>query len=152
MALPRLVIGADHGGWRLAKKLVAALRPVAKISFVTPTFQAGDDYPMVAQQLVAAMRRRPGSLGIGICRSGTGLAIVANKHRGIRAAQVASVRMAKKARLDENANFLSLGADYITASQAVSMARSWMKTSFRPTKRYRRRLRQLARYEARIRN
>ncbi|MCK7527838.1 MAG: RpiB/LacA/LacB family sugar-phosphate isomerase [Ignavibacteriales bacterium] len=47
--------------------------------------------------------------GIGICGSGIGVSIVANKFKGVRAALVFDEEMAGLSRRHNDANFLALG-------------------------------------------
>ncbi len=147
MPSPRLFIAADHGGYKLASYLVSKLSQSADCTFLTPTHHPGDDYPRVAKRLVVAMKKSPTAVGLAICRSGAGIAIAANKFSGIRAAQAWTPRVAKKIRSDDNANILALGADHVTATSALAITRSFLRTKFSPKPRYVRRLREIRGYE-----
>ena len=68
--------------------------------------------------------------GILICRSGYGMAMVANKFKGIRSAPCFNEQSAKFSRLHNNANVLALGADYITTNEAICILRIWLATEF----------------------
>lgn len=140
---------SDHGGFAAKQKLATWLKqqghPVHDLG--PDTLKPTDDYPQWAARLALAIKRHPGSRGITLCRSGVGMAIAANKFSGIRAAQVFSPAMAKASRRDEDANILSLAADYQTLPEMKRIITAWLATPYRPNKRYRRRLRQLTQLE-----
>src|SRR5689334_17968038 len=101
-----IFVVADHGGYAVKQRLITWLRGQGfSVTDLGPTkLKPSDDYPQQARLLARAIQRQPGSRGIAICRSGVGMAMAANKFSGIRAAQVFSPLMAKKSRLDEDAN------------------------------------------------
>ncbi len=145
-----IFVAADHGGFALKQGLVQRLtvRYGPIVRDLTPRRRADDDYPLRAADLATAVRTS-GSLafGIGICRSGVGMAMVANKFPNIRAVQGTSTNIAAAARQDENANIISLGADDLSAAQAWKIVTTFLETSWRPVARYRRRLGEIRRYE-----
>ena len=75
---------------------------------------ANDDYPEYAQAVAKEVADDTESRGIVLCGSGTGVAVAANKVKGIRAALIHDVNIAKAARNDDDINILALGADYIS--------------------------------------
>ncbi|MEK7570346.1 MAG: RpiB/LacA/LacB family sugar-phosphate isomerase [Patescibacteria group bacterium] len=137
-----LVIGADHAGFALKeflkKKLARAYETIVDVG--ARTKHPGDDYPVFALELAKRVRRTAGSRGILICGSGVGMALVANKVAGIRAANVWHPRLAVRARQEEDANVLVLPADFVSRSQAELILQTWLKTPFKRIARYRRRL------------
>lgn len=140
---------SDHGGFAVKQKLVTWLTAHGiQVQDLGPTrLKPTDDYPVWASRLARSVKRHPGSRGIALCRSGVGMAVAANKFSGIRAAQVFSPLMAKASRRDEDANVLSLAADYHTVPELQKIIGVWLKTPYRPTKRFSRRLRELKRLE-----
>ena len=70
-------------------------------------------------------------VGILICRSGAGMAIVANKFRGIRAGVCFNKEMATAAKADDDINVLVIPAEYMTTSEVIAMVRLWMVTEFK---------------------
>ncbi|OGY12402.1 MAG: hypothetical protein A3A58_00875 [Candidatus Blackburnbacteria bacterium RIFCSPLOWO2_01_FULL_41_27] len=88
------------------------------------------------------------TFGIVIGRSGNGEAIAANKVKGIRAAVCMNVEMAKKAREHNDANVLSLGADYVSESEARDIIKTFLETPFSEEERHKRRLEKIVKLEA----
>lgn len=140
---------SDHGGFVVKQKIERWLNARGiQVQDLGPTrLKPTDDYPVWASRLARAVKRHPGSHGIALCRSGVGMAIAANKFSGIRAAQAFSPAMAKASRRDEDANVLSLAADYHTLLELQKIIGAWLKTPYKPTKRFSRRLRELKRLE-----
>lgn len=75
------------------------------------------DYPRVAEAVGRAVAARPGALGIVICGSGAGIAIAANKIRGVRCTVAWCEHAAEYGRRHNHANALAFGADLQTFTQ-----------------------------------
>ncbi len=147
--MPMIYVTADHGGVKKKAMFVAWLRRQGyRVTDLGPTaVKPSDDYPRWATLLARRVQRSPGSLGIGLCRSGVGMAMVANKFSGIRAVQAWSPAVAAQSRRDEKTNVLSLAADYHPLTELKSIVRRWLETRYRPARRSQRRLRQVAKIE-----
>lgn len=144
-----LYVVADHGGFTLKEKILAWLRQ-EKISVVDlgpERVMKNDDYPLAATRLAQAVQRSPQHRGIAICRTGVGMAMVSNKHQGIRAVQAITPAIAVRSRQDENTNVLSLAADYQTWPEVQSIIQQWLGASYRGKARHQRRLRQIKKIE-----
>lgn len=140
-----IFIASDHGGFRAKQKLIVWLKKRGQaVHDIGPDkFNPNDDYPLWASRLARAVKRHPGSKGLALCRSGVGMAMAANKFSGVRAAQAFTPAMANASRRDEDANILSLAADYHSQPSLQRIITAWLKTPYRPNKRYTRRLREL---------
>ncbi len=127
----RIAVGADHGGVDIKDAVVLALR--AKGYSV-------EDYGTHAHESVnyadygnlVAIGVADGSFDYGIlcCTSGVGMSITANRHRGVRAANVRTVVEASTTREHNDANVLCLGASSVDAATAVAMAETFVVTAF----------------------
>lgn len=110
----KIFIGADHNGFAMKNKLVEYLTNAGYD--VTDTgdkeLNPEDDFPIFASKLVHAMFAvdTDKARGILICGSGQGMAIAANRFKGIRAAVLDTVAEAKLARNDDDINVLALPA------------------------------------------
>jgi ribose 5-phosphate isomerase B len=69
-------------------------------------------------------------LGILICGSGNGIAMSANKHRGIRAALCWNREIAALARQHNDANILVLPARYISVDEAQACVDAFFSEKF----------------------
>ena len=58
------------------------------------------------------------------------MSIVANKFKGIRATLCHNETTAKYAKLHNNSNILTIGADEVTTNEAICILRMWLATEF----------------------
>src|SRR3989338_11518119 len=109
-------LGTDHGGYQLKEEIKAYLAQnnISAEDVGANKLDPEDDYPDFIIPVAKRVASDPSSLGIIIGRSGNGEVIAANKIKGARAALCLNEEMANKAKQHNNANILSLGADYIT--------------------------------------
>ncbi len=146
----KIFIASDHGGYYLKEELKSFLsgKGYTVEDMGNKSFEKGDDYPDYVIPLAEAVAASKGGLGIIIGRSGIGEAIAANKVRGIRAALCVNLKMAYKAREHNNANIISLGADYIGSTTAKRIVDVFLTTHFSSAQRHSRRLAKIKKYEA----
>lgn len=122
--MPRTIaLAADHGGVTYKNRIAEMLRARGHVvtDFGTLTGES-TDYPDHAHQAAQAVANGKAESGIIVCGSGIGVAIVANKSAGIRAANCVTPEMARLAREHNDANVLTLGerlVDWDTAQQIV---------------------------------
>lgn len=145
----KIYLGSDHGGFYLKEKIEAHL---AKAGYDVEdvgnkTLDPADDYPQFA---FAAATKVLGSedddaRAILICKGGQGMAIAANRIRGIRAVVVQDEDEAKMSRNDNDANVLSLPARVLEEDEAKAfrIVDTWLKTPFSKAERHARRLREI---------
>ncbi len=126
-----IAIGSDHGGFKLKEEIKKYLEE-KQISYkdVGCMNEERVDYPNIAKQVAKEVQSQKCEKGILICRSGIGMSIVANKFKGIRCTPCHNEYTAKFARLHNNGNVLSIGADDVTVNEAICMIRIWLATEF----------------------
>ena len=150
----RVYVASDHGGFKLKEELKKHLqeRGDEVVDVGNTKLDPNDDYPDFILSLAekVALRQAQGkpAFGIVLGRSGNGEAIAANKVKGIRAALCLNEIMAQKAREHNDANVLSLGADYIDLETAKKVVETFLETPFSNAKRHARRLDKISSYEA----
>ncbi len=126
-----IAIGSDHGGYKLKEEIRKYLDE-KEIKYIDcGTFSEETvDYPDIAKEVAKKIQSKECEEGILICRSGTGMSIVANKFKGIRCAKCESEEEAKFAKMHNDSNVLALGADYINTNEAICIVRAWIATPF----------------------
>lgn len=105
-----------------------------------PTNEDPVDYPTYAAKVAKKVSKDKTLRGILICGTGVGMAIAANKVKGIRAAPVTSTTLAKMSREHNDSNILCLGAREIDTTLAKDIVRVWMLTKFSTEERHKRRI------------
>lgn len=143
----KFFIGADHNGFDLKRKveLYLASQGYEVQDEGDETLDPDDDFTVYASRVVHAMRQHGDSArGILICGSGQGMAIAANRFKGIRAGLGWNESAARSIRNDENSNILALPAEiFHKDSEWKRIVDTWIRTPFADAPRYRRRNRQL---------
>lgn len=126
-----VVIGSDHGGFRLKEKIKKFLGDKGyQVKDVGCFNQESCDYPVYAYEAAKEVSLRNFSKGILICKSGIGNSMVANKLPGVRAALCYNLKAAKLSRMHNDANVLVLGALFVNEAMAKRMVSLWLKTEF----------------------
>ncbi|MDE1860467.1 MAG: RpiB/LacA/LacB family sugar-phosphate isomerase [Candidatus Micrarchaeota archaeon] len=135
-----IYVGSDHGGFELKKHVIEFLKAKGySVVDVGPfSYDKDDDYPDYAQKLCENVARK--GKGILICRSGHGMAVTANKFKGVYASVCWSPDAAARAKRDENLNVISLPADFIGPEDAERTVLAWLDTPFNGEERHMRRL------------
>lgn len=126
-----IAVGSDHAGLTLKNEIIAYFqkRGLSYRDFGTFS-QESCDYPDIAYQVALAVSRGECEKGILICGTGIGMAIAANKVKGIRAALCHDPLSAKLSREHNDANILTLGERIIGIGLALEIVDVWLKASF----------------------
>jgi ribose 5-phosphate isomerase B len=88
------------------------------------------DYPDIAKRVARAISTNQFDRGILICGTGIGMAIAANKVKGIRAATCHDPYSAERARKSNNAQVLTMGALVIGGALAETLVDIWLNSEF----------------------
>ena len=88
------------------------------------------DYPDYARKVAEEVGHGRVEQGLLVCGSGTGMAITANKVRGVRAAVAWSEETARLARQHNDANVLAIGARTTPPADIPKIVRAWFSTEF----------------------
>ena len=83
----------------------------------------------IAKEVALSVRNKEADEGILFCWTGTGVAMVASKIPGIRAATVSDEKTAKDSRAWDHANILSLSC-FLPEKRALKIVNTWLKTPF----------------------
>jgi ribose 5-phosphate isomerase B len=126
-----IAIGSDHAGYEYKELLKKLLDGMGKDYQDFGTSSTDPiDYPDIAHVVSKAVASGKYLLGILICGTGIGMSIVANKHKGIRAAVCESTASAKLSREHNDANILCLGARVSSWETSEEMVRTFLTTPF----------------------
>jgi ribose 5-phosphate isomerase B len=126
-----IALGSDHAGFLYKEKTKTFLKSM-NIDYKDFGTHSGDsvDYPDFAHAVAEAVSKGDFETGIIICGTGIGVSIVANKHKGVRAAACESVTAAGLARKHNNANVLCFGERLVGWGVAEEMITAFLQTTF----------------------
>jgi ribose 5-phosphate isomerase B len=127
----KIALGADHGGFELKKELVEGLRDLKYVVDDLGCFSAEPhDYPDVAHAAARGIAEGNYERAILVCGTGVGMAITANRYRGVRAANCTDVFSARYSRAHNDANVLTLGGRVVGVGLAWEIVNVWLATAF----------------------
>ena len=141
-----IAIGADHGGFRLKEDLIKAFQGEIEFKDFGTVSEESVDYPEIAFKTAESVASGECEAGVLICKSGIGMAICANKVKGIRCASVNSIKSARLAKEHNNANMISIGAEDNTLEAAKEYIYMWLSSEFQGG-RHERRVNMISEYE-----
>lgn len=136
-------IGSDHRGYNLKSILKDYLEGLGYELEDVGAFELNpeDDYPDFALAVAKKVVENPDeNKGILICGSGVGVDVAANKVKGIRSALCFDAKQAQMSRNDDNANVLSLAADFISEEKVKEIIKVWLETPYANLEKYEKRL------------
>ena len=139
-------LGADHRGFYLKEKIKKYLEGLGYkvVDLGNKIFDPKDDYPDFAKPVALKVAKNPAKdKGILFCGSGNGMAIAANKARGVRAILGFNEKIARMSREHNDANVLCLPADFLKFETAKKIVKIWLETEFSKEKRHIRRLKKI---------
>lgn len=127
-----IAIGSDHGGYKLKEEIKKYLNEIGieYKDFGTDS-EERTDYPIYAKKVAEAIQSKECDKGILLCKSGCGMAIVANKFKGIRAGLVINENEAKFAKADDNINVITISGNNTSIEEAIKIIRMWLGTEFK---------------------
>jgi RpiB/LacA/LacB family sugar-phosphate isomerase len=138
----RIVVGSDHAGFEMKKKIVGLLLEEGSLEVVDVGSYNTDpvDYPDYAEAVGLAIREGRADRGVLICGSGVGASVAANKLSGIRAGLCHDTYSARQGVEHDDMNVLALGARVIGPELARELVNAFVRATFSGEERHRRRL------------
>jgi ribose 5-phosphate isomerase B len=128
-----ILIGGDNAAVELKKAVIERLRAQGFEAEDVGVESSSDStaYPLVAAELcrriaASGFTRR----GILLCGTGIGMAMAANKFRGIYAATIHDIFSAERAALSNNANVVTLGARVVGQHLALKLLDEWLSLKY----------------------
>lgn len=126
-----IAIASDHAGFEAKEDIKRVLDELGVEYTDMGTYSADSvDYPDYARKVGEAVARGEFDEGVLVCGSGTGMAIAANKVKGIRAAVAWNVETAQLARQHNNANILAIGSRTTPDGTIPDIIKAWFTTDF----------------------
>lgn len=126
-----IVIGSDHGGFRLKGEIIRWLEQNSVDYMDVGVWDKSSvDYPDIALSAAQLILNGQCEKGILVCGTGIGIGIAANKIDGIRAALCHDVYSARKSREHNDANILTLGERVIGVGHALAIVEEWLSSDF----------------------
>ena len=128
----RVAIGCDHAGFVLKPVVLdifRARRDVEVMDYGTFS-EERVDYPDFAFKVARAVSNGEADNGVLLCGTGIGMAIAANKMRGVRSAACNDPESARMAKAHNGINVIALGGRVIRPEDVAAVLDAWLATPF----------------------
>jgi ribose 5-phosphate isomerase B len=127
----KLAIGSDHAGWALKEHLRGVLAAAGhEVADLGTHSEARADYPHFAVAVSRAVAAGAAERGLLVCGTGIGMAMVANRIGGVRAANCNDIFSVRLARQHNDANVLTVGSRVVGAAHAEALVAEFLATPF----------------------
>lgn len=130
--MKKIIIGSDKSGFSLKEAVKAYLLETGYdvTDGGTLSEENGKTYYEVASAVAQRISDGEFEKGILICGTGMGMAIVANKYKGVYAAVCENTFAAEKARAINDANVLTMGGWITGEFVGIEIVKTFLKTEF----------------------
>lgn len=128
-----IAIASDLSGFSLKQAIVAHLLQKENLIVMDlgiPSEQEPKPYFEQAPKVAEAIQKGLADKGILICGTGQGMAIVANKHKGIYACVVDDIFAAERAKIINNANVITMGGWITAPFLGIQIVDAWLSMQF----------------------
>lgn len=126
-----IALGADHGGFEVKEEIKKFLidKDYGIIDCGTNSTES-TNYAAYGIKVGEAIKEKIADYGIVVCTSGEGIAIAANKVKGIRCGIGYDDTVTKFMRLHNNANMIAFGAKYMKLEDILRRVEIFLTTEF----------------------
>lgn len=127
----RIAVATDHGGVAFKNRVVEFLREQGhEVVDLGTNSEDSVDYPDFAHACAKKIQSGDAELGVLICKSGVGMSISANRHRGVRAVLCSETFSAEMARRHNDANVLCVGTNVVGEGLALQILKTFLGAEF----------------------
>jgi ribose 5-phosphate isomerase B len=127
----KVLIASDHAGYALKGQVERILRDRGfEVEDLGTSSAESTDYADYAHPLAKRVASGEVAQGVLLCGTGLGMAYVANRYPGVRAAVAWAPEIAALARSHNDANVLVLPARFVSPEDAEKIVDNWVTTKF----------------------
>ena len=143
----KIALACDHRGYVFKEKIKKYLFDNKFQVVDCGTFsEESADYTDFIFKAAEKIGRGECERGIGICHTGIGSSIAANKVKNVRASLCRNVQEAELTRAHNDSNMLILGSGFLNEKDLFPIVEKWLKTPFEGG-RHERRVNKIREYE-----
>lgn len=129
--MKKIALAADHRGFEAKAQIADFLKAKSyQVEDVGCFSTESADYPDFMLKAAELVSQGKCDGAIGICYTGIGSSIAANKVKGIRASLVKSVEEARLTRGHNDSNMLILGSGFLDSKLILPIVETWLNTPF----------------------
>lgn len=146
----RIVVGSDDAGFDYKERLKADLLADERVESVIDVGVDADghtNYPTVATTAAEKVAADEADRALLVCGTGLGVAIAANKVKGIRAVTAHDSFSVERSVLSNNAQVLCMGQRVVGIELARRLAKEWLGYTFDPSSASNEKVQEICSYE-----
>lgn len=121
----KVCIDSDRTGAKMKKLLASFTRA---LGYEVEEGKGRGEYPEIASALADRMTGRKDNRGILICGTGMGMAMAANKVRGVFAGVCRTADDANELAASKGGQIMALGSNHISEVEAMDITEAYLKT------------------------
>lgn len=147
----KIAVGSDSAGYDYKEVLKRDLEGDERVSQVIDVgIRSGEDidYPHIAVSAARLVATGSVDRALLVCGTGLGMAIAANKVKGVRAVSAHDSYSVERAVLSNNAQVLTFGQRVVGLELARRLAQEWVGYSFDPESRSAEKVSAIGSYES----
>ena len=125
----RIVLASDHAGFEYKQEIKSFLQSKGyEVLDVGTHSTESCDYPIFAHEAAKKLVAKEADFGVLVCSSGEGIAIAANKTKGVRAGIAYNDDVARLMRQHNNANMIAFGASFMKLPDVLKRIEIFLAT------------------------
>lgn len=127
----KIVVASDHAGYAYKEEIKKFLKSkgIQVLDVGTNSIESCD-YPIFGREAAKKVAAGEADYGVLVCSSGEGIAISANKIKGVRAGIAYNDDVARLMRQHNNANMIAFGATFMKLPDVLKRIEIFLKTPF----------------------
>ena len=129
----KIAIASDLSGFPLREAIVEHLKTMKEVEVIDFGIESVDaplPYTTQAPKVAKAVQSNEVDRGILICGTGQGMAIVANKFKGVYAVVADTVFAGERGKIINNSNVLTMGGWITAPFLGIQIVDAWLKVAF----------------------
>lgn len=127
----KISLASDHAGYAYKEEIKKYLEKKGHELVDCGTYSLEScDYPIFAKEAAKKVANKEVDFGILVCSSGEGIAIAANKVKGVRAGIAYNDDVARLMRQHNNANMIAFGASFMKLEDVLKRVDIFLATDF----------------------
>lgn len=127
----KIAIGSDHGGFLLKEDIKKYLENNGFEVVDVGTYSLDScHYPEFTIKCAQLVSKGECQFGVGVCTTGEGVIMTANKIKGVRAGLAYNKEVARLMREHNDANMIVFGAKYTSINEAIERLNEFFNAKF----------------------
>ena len=127
----RIAVGSDHGGLEYKNAIKEHLKAQGhEVVDVGTDSKESCHYPLFGAEVAKLVASKACDYGVVVCTSGEGIAIAANKIKGVRCGIAYNDDVARLMRQHNNANVISFGQSFMALEDVLRRVDIFLSTEF----------------------